>query len=219
MASFRGHLAFGGAVAVAGTAGVSAMTMVTGIGTLALLFILTIIGAFLPDIDSDSSVPFYIVYGMFTLTVTALVTRTVLLSFDDTATRVLVPLATLVVLWFIVGKVVQSWTHHRGIVHSVPAAAIAAMAMMAIATSIDFNPLEAVLLGSAVGAGFLSHLILDEIYSIVDFRGLPFIPNKAFGSALKLWSSGMASLLAYALVGVLLYHTYPLLQSVIESYF
>ena len=46
------------------------------------------------------------------------------------------------------------------------------------------------LMAGAVVAGFLSHLLLDEIYS-VDCHGLRL--KKSFGTALKLWGhSGLA---------------------------
>ena len=41
----------------------------------------------------------------------------------------------------------------------------------------------------AVGIGYSSHLILDELNSIVNLNGIPFIPNKSSGSALKLYSN------------------------------
>jgi hypothetical protein len=36
--------------------------------------------------------------------------------------------------------------------------------------------------------GFLLHLILDEVWAGLNFHGQLFVPNKAFGSALKLIS-------------------------------
>ena len=51
--------------------------------------------------------------------------------------------------------------------------------------------------------GFLSHLVLDEIYS-VDFMGARLHLNKYAGSAVKLVSkSWSATLTAYALLGML----------------
>jgi hypothetical protein len=48
--------------------------------------------------------------------------------------------------------------------------------------------------------GFLSHLVLDEIYS-VDFMGLRVRLNKYAGSALKFFSpSWTATLIAYAIL-------------------
>jgi hypothetical protein len=51
--------------------------------------------------------------------------------------------------------------------------------------------------------GFLSHLVLDEMYS-VDFMGSRLRANKYAGSALKLFSkSWPATLTAYLLLGLL----------------
>ncbi len=53
--------------------------------------------------------------------------------------------------------------------------------------------------------GFLSHLVLDEIYS-VDMNGMALRFNKAAGSALKFFSkSWAASLGTWSLLGALTY--------------
>ena len=51
--------------------------------------------------------------------------------------------------------------------------------------------------------GFLSHLVLDELYS-VDFTGARLKLNKFAGSAVKFWSpSWPATLVCYAILGAL----------------
>jgi len=60
-------------------------------------------------------------------------------------------------------------------------------------------------LAGAVMLGFLSHLVLDEVFS-VDFMGVRFRLNRNAGSALKFWSrSWSASVVTYALLGVVGY--------------
>jgi hypothetical protein len=55
--------------------------------------------------------------------------------------------------------------------------------------------------------GFLSHLVLDEVYS-VDFRGMKFSLNKFAGSALKFFSpSILANFVTYALLLAVTYFT------------
>jgi hypothetical protein len=54
----------------------------------------------------------------------------------------------------------------------------------------------------AMGIGFASHLILDELHSGVSSEGIPFIPKKSLGTALKLFSD--SQLVNVATYGVLL---------------
>lgn len=61
-----------------------------------------------------------------------------------------------------------------------------------------------IFIGIGITAGYVSHLVLDELYASVDFRGHSFLPRKSLGSALKLWSgSPLATLLAYAAIAAM----------------
>src|SRR5438132_1108943 len=63
--------------------------------------------------------------------------------------------------------------------------------------------LGAVVSAGGVMIGFLSHLVLDELYS-VDFMGARIKLNKFAGSAVKFWSpSWPATAVCYALLGAL----------------
>jgi hypothetical protein len=65
--------------------------------------------------------------------------------------------------------------------------------------------------------GFLLHLVLDEIWAATNFHGTPFIPNKAFGSALKLYShSRTTNIFTYACLVILIignYQTFAVLSA------
>jgi len=218
MASYRGHLAVGGATAAAGAAALSAFTPITDTGTLSIIFGLTFMASLLPDFDSDSGVPFYFVFGTFTLALLTYITREVLLLTPDIRYRVAIPLIGLAIIWFVLGGIVKNITHHRGMFHSIPALFIAAFGTVLVASALLYNPIHAVLFGLAVGLGFLSHLLLDEVNSIVDFQGLPFLPNKAFGSALKFWSSSLiASLFCYAILAAVAYAALPTVLATIHN--
>jgi hypothetical protein len=55
----------------------------------------------------------------------------------------------------------------------------------------------------ALMLGFLSHLLLDEVWSI-DFQGGRYRYKNTFGTALKLWGKdGSINLLVYGLLGLL----------------
>jgi hypothetical protein len=87
--------------------------------------------------------------------------------------------------------------------HSVPAAAIAAE--IAFLAHDCPEPYGRPMLAGGVLLGFLSHLVLDELYS-VNADGLGIRLNKASGSALKLFSrSAPATLATWLLLGSLSY--------------
>ena len=64
-------------------------------------------------------------------------------------------------------------------------------------------------LSLGVGLGYLCHLILDELNSVVNLGGIPFIPNKSIGTALKLYSKNWkTSLVVYVAISWFLYQNW-----------
>jgi membrane-bound metal-dependent hydrolase YbcI (DUF457 family) len=115
---------------------------------------------------------------------------------------------------YFIGGIIKHLTHHRGMIHSIPALLVASLCTVYLAHTAGFDSLHATLFGIAIGLGFLSHLVLDEIYAGVNIHGIPFIPNKAFGSALKFWSqSKTANILFYAVAALFIFLTLPIIQS------
>lgn len=88
---------------------------------------------------------------------------------------------------------------HRGISHSLPACAV-----WGCLTYLYYPSPHHVLrawMAAAVAAGFLSHLVLDEVFS-VDIAGNRL--KRSFGTALKFWAPSAASTLAiYSLLFLL----------------
>ncbi len=88
---------------------------------------------------------------------------------------------------------------HRGISHSLPTCA--AWGMAAYLYYPSTHPLIRVMMASAVVLGFMSHLILDEMFS-VDLNNAKI--KTSFGTAIKLWApSPWATLGMYALLSYL----------------
>jgi hypothetical protein len=103
---------------------------------------------------------------------------------------------------FGVAEIFNRYTVHRGMWHSIPAALIAALLALLICTCevLEYRLFKAV----AVFAGFLSHLILDEIYSI-DLSGAKIRVKKSSGTALKLFgTNAWANFSTYSKLGLLL---------------
>jgi membrane-bound metal-dependent hydrolase YbcI (DUF457 family) len=96
---------------------------------------------------------------------------------------------------------IENFSKHRGMLHSVPAAAVAGqVTFLAFASS---EPLHRYFIAGAVVLGFLSHLVLDEIWAVRQGLFGPKV-KKSFGTALKfagpeLWPT----LVAYGLVVLL----------------
>ncbi len=90
---------------------------------------------------------------------------------------------------------------HRGISHSLPCCAVwGALTYLYYPTA---NQTLRLVMAAAVLLGFLSHLILDEMFS-VNLRGAKI--KRSFGTALKFWApSPWATLGMYALLAFLSY--------------
>jgi hypothetical protein len=100
----------------------------------------------------------------------------------------------------------QRFTVHRGMFHSLPAAAIFGELGYLLASG-DTN--LRLYKAGAVVLGYMSHLFLDEIWSIEWSHGLQF--KSSFGTALKIFGHGWwPNLSAYAKLAILstaiLYH-------------
>jgi membrane-bound metal-dependent hydrolase YbcI (DUF457 family) len=102
--------------------------------------------------------------------------------------------------------VLRHWSVHRGMFHSLPTALIFSELAFLLCSSggLPLRFFEA----GAVMIGFLSHLILDEIWS-VEWRGLRPHLKYTFGTAFKawgpcLWSNALTYLLMVATTVVVL---------------
>ena len=138
----------------------------------------------LPDIDSDTSKSFqeciYLVAGIGCILTVAR------LRYHDFDTDFAMFGGAMMLLFirFGVGSWIKKITVHRGIIHSIPMAILSGqLTFFAVTGTIE----ERLLKAAALTIGFLSHLILDEIYSI-DSTGAKLRLKKSFGTALK-WSN------------------------------
>ncbi len=208
MAMFREHIAIGAILSMVVVVAVYFYALITDPWLLLILFAVTTIGSFLPDVDSDSGMPFYLVFGTMTLAATGVVLLYVLSSSYATDWRYLagIPLAALVFFWAVVGGILKKCTRHRGIFHSLPAMVIAGVATFLIAERFGLSDLTSLVFGAAMAVGFASHLALDELHSFVDLEGIPFIPKKSLGTALKLFSdSNRVNMATYIVLVALVY--------------
>jgi hypothetical protein len=200
MASFRGHLAFSASLgAVFG--GLSYWQLGYDWGTSALAAGLTAVGGMLPDLDSDSGVPVREMFGLAAVFVPLVLLRRLIHSGLEPEQILVVLGITFIGIRYGLSRVFKRFTVHRGMFHSVPAMLIAGMMTFLGYHHPQYGP--RLILAIAVMMGFMSHLLLDELYA-VDFRGLKPKLNQFAGSALKFASkSRPATAITYVLLIIL----------------
>lgn len=200
MAGFRTHIVV--STACGAGYGVAAALPGDGMGfTPAAAFLagtVTAVGGMLPDLDSDSGRPVREVSSLCAAVLPLLLMPRLVELGQSQECR----LASLVVLYIVtrygladfIGRV----SVHRGMFHSLPAMLTAGLVVYLEYSSP--NTALRLLLAGGVMLGFLSHLILDEIYS-VDFNGVRVRLSKSAGSALKFVSpSWVGTAVCYGLL-------------------
>lgn len=138
----------------------------------------------LPDIDSDYGVPLRETMAFSAATIPMLLVgwfQSFELSHDAMA---LAAVSVYLLVRFGITNMIRKYTVHRGMFHSIPAMLIfTGMAfLIAGASPIDIRCYKA---GGVLG-GFMSHLVLDEIYA-VEWKGGRWRLKKSFGTAIKFW--------------------------------
>jgi membrane-bound metal-dependent hydrolase YbcI (DUF457 family) len=205
MAGFRTHITVSSACGlVYGGAAVEPLGFSSETGFLAAG--VTAVGGMLPDLDSDSGIPVRELFGLAAAVIPLLFVRRMIHEGISTEGILATLLFTYVFIRYVVANVFRRLTVHRGMYHSIPAMFIAGLCVYLAYYSPDRS--IRVLLACGVMLGFLSHLILDEVYS-VDWRGLRPKLKSSAGSALKLASSSAAATATcYLILGALLYLAY-----------
>ncbi len=209
MAGYKAHLATG--MLIGGITTISAF-IVLAIDILfsPFIFLAVIIGSFLPDLDSDTGMPVKILFASLGM-VAAIWVGYVLL--DRVSDEPIKSIATIVgsygAVYIILQRIFKKFTKHRGLFHSILALLIAMLTLNYLLLIFEFSLFESGLLSISLGVGYLGHLILDEVNSVVNLSGIPFIPNRSLGSALKIGSkSTKNNALALVVISILLYLNY-----------
>ena len=169
--------------------------------TCALAGGLCAVSGMLPDLDSGPGIPLKESVAF----AAAVVPLLMLHRFQQTGlsmeAMILVGAAIYLAIRFGITWLLQNYSVHRGMLHSLPAALIAGQAAFLVFGAED--PLRRYFIASAVVLGFLTHLVLDEIWSVKMGWFGPKV-KKSFGTALKFYGpEAWSNLLAYVLVVVL----------------
>lgn len=158
------------------------------------------VAGMLPDLDSKTGIP----QREMLCFVSVLAPMLMLFRFQELGFNaeemVFITGLCYVLIRFGLGELFKRFTKHRGMWHSIPAAAVAAMATYLIC----FSPETGIRLFKAwaVFLGFILHLLLDELYS-VDLMGRRL--KKSWGTALKFFGKDQfANVATYAKLLLLL---------------
>lgn len=199
MADFKTHITASTVLGVTYGAGGYLLTD-TPLATCLLAAGLCSVSGMIPDLDSDSGTP----VREGTAFAAAVVPMLMLDRFRDMGlapeSMVLAAGVIYVVVRFGVAEIFKRYTVHRGMWHSLPAMAICGLLTFLIASG-DRLDLRLYKTGAVV-AGFFSHLLLDELWS-VDLKGVRL--KKSAGTAIKLFSdSAWANISTYGKLIVLI---------------
>jgi len=197
MANYQTHLTGGVLIGAAAALVSGGLGMATAV-EMPFVALVGTWGGLAPDLDSETSRPTQIIFSYATIVLPFVALWRLPFLHDSWAEAVLA--------WLIIAALVRGplcWalkklTTHRGIFHSIPAALIfGCLGFLLSGRRVDDVPLQSAV-GISATAGYLTHLVLDEIWS-VDFEGRRL--KKSFGTALSLWSSSRsATALAYGLL-------------------
>lgn len=200
MAGFKTHITTSTFVGVGYAVGGS-LLLGAELPTVVLAGGLCSVSGMLPDLDSDSGVPVREMTAFGAAVVPMLMMDRFRQMGMDQEMMVFVGGLIYAVVRFGVVEIFKKYTVHRGMWHSIPAAAVAGLLAFLVGSceEMDLRLYKA----GAVVAGFMTHLILDEIWSFEVKQGR-FRLKKSFGTALKFWSRNTwANISVYAKLIVL----------------
>ena len=181
MAGYREH------ISVSGLLGLfygSAMVIAFGVSPIqgGLAAALTWVAGMIPDLDSESGKPIRELFGLTAAIAPLVLMQHVHSMGGNTERAMLLAFIVYVLVRFGGASLVGMLSVHRGMFHSIPALLISAQVTFLFYA----NPSKMVKLTMALGVaiGFLSHLVLDEMYSI-QWDGTKIKLARSAGSALK----------------------------------
>ncbi len=159
------------------------------------------VAGMMPDLDSGPGIPLRESVAFTAAVVPIMMIPRLQQTGMPLEAIILIGAAIYLAIRFGMAWVLKNYSYHRGMFHSLPSAAIAGqITFLAFAAE---DPLHRYFVSSAVVLGFLTHLVLYEIWSVkLGMFGPKF--KKSFGTALKfhgpvLWPN----LLTYALALIL----------------
>lgn len=159
------------------------------------------VSGMLPDLDSGSGIPLRESVAFTAAVVPMLMFHRLEILFGSMELVALAGAFIYLTIRFCMAPMLTKYTVHRGMFHSIPAALIATE--IAYLVCLTGGQEMRVFKACAVFIGFMSHLVLDEIWSLYWYRGRLRV-KRSFGTAVKLWSkSNWANFSTYAKLAIL----------------
>ncbi len=207
MAAYREHITF--STLLGAGYGLSAALLLGFTPTQgALAGWLTAMGGMLPDLDSDSGRPVREMFGLVGALLPLILVQHVvrLLGIEPQIEAIML---LIVVMYLIIKyggqKLVNAVSVHRGMFHSLPAMVIVGEIIYLSYPSQQTR--VKLLMAGGISAGFFSHLLLDEIYS-VQWSGVRLKIKKSAGSAVKMFGKPfLPNVVTYSILATLTYIT------------
>jgi membrane-bound metal-dependent hydrolase YbcI (DUF457 family) len=158
----------------------------------------------LPDIDSPQSKPTEMLFGMTSVLAPVFLVQGIGVQHLTPSEIILVALLGYTVVQYVLRRLMQRLTVHRGIFHSIPMALIwGAIVYLAFRHAV---PSTQEIAAAAAILGFFVHLAIDEMFSFINFEGIRLSPKQSFGSAFKFFAPSLAAnMFAYIVLFILLY--------------
>lgn len=195
MPGFKIHITGSTALGIAYGAGAVALFDVP-LPTAALATTLCSVSGMLPDLDSGPGRPLHESISFAAAALPMMMVDRFRHWGWTHESMILAGAAMYLFIRFGLGHTLKHWTVHRGIFHSFPVALIFTELGFLVCTTGDLK--TRYFKAGAIAIGFLSHLILDEIWS-VDFKH--FKLKSSFGTACKFWAPcWWSDAIAYALM-------------------
>ena len=164
------------------------------IGGIVILFLAATSSA-APDIDSDTGRPRELVLSFLGIAIPIVL----LFNISDSTSSENILAATLISFFlvrYILGYLLAKFTVHRGLWHSIPAAVLCSEITYLL--FFDLPVKVRLLYALSVLGGFISHLLMDEMYSV---KVLALDTKRSFGTALKFTGpSKLQTFLLYFLI-------------------
>ena len=176
----------------------------------------SLIGGLLPDIDSSTSRSKTIIFTILGIAFSFMFFEYELTTGPATYYSLIYTASCYIFTRYILSSLMKRYVVHRGIFHSLPVMFCWAFG---IADTISYFSLTYKLsewmIAISIASGFLSHLILDEVYS-VNLENLKI--KKSFGSALKFASANNIPTFSSYVLMIMLYSGMPNINDFTSNY-
>jgi hypothetical protein len=184
MPGFKTHVTVSSMLG-AGYAGVGAAMFGVPLPTAILAGGLCSVAGMFPDIDSDSGVPLRESLAFAAAVVPVMLCDRLQHLHWPVESIILTGAGVYLFIRFAVSHLLRRFTVHRGMFHSIPAVLV--FGEMAFLLASGDKVAMRCFIAAAVMLGALSHLVLDEIWSVSFAYGAPRLKS-SFGTALKLYT-------------------------------